>query len=60
MSGHDYRPEGYFSIIFKAVRDRFAFRNKKDVMHKALVGALADEARLKAINAGVKNIGFLS
>ena len=45
---------------FKAVRDRFAFRNKKDITHQALLTALADEARLKDCHAGVKNIGFLS
>ena len=45
---------------FKSVKDRFAFRNKKDIGHKALVMALADEARLKASHAGVRNIGFLS
>ena len=45
---------------FKVVRDRFAFRNKKDITHKALVGALADEAKVKACHAGDKNIGFLS
>ncbi|MGO8878310.1 MAG: hypothetical protein ACLPVO_01405 [Desulfomonilaceae bacterium] len=42
------------------VRDRFAFKNKKDITHKALVTALADEARRKMSHAGVKNIGFLS
>ena len=45
---------------FKSVRDRFAFRNKKDITHEAMVAALADEARLKDSHAGVKNIGFLS
>lgn len=45
---------------FKTVRDRFAFRNKKDVTHKALLMALADEARLKGCHAGVRNIVFLS
>ncbi len=45
---------------FKTVRDRFAFRNKRDLSHKDLVMALADEARLKTSHAGVKNIGFLS
>jgi AAA+ superfamily predicted ATPase len=44
---------------FKTVRDRFAFKNKKDVTHKALVSALADEARLKALHAGQTKIGFL-
>ncbi len=44
---------------FKAVRDRFAFRNKKDITHEALVSALADEARLKALHAGQTRIGFL-
>jgi DNA replication protein DnaC len=42
----------------KSVRDKFAFRNKKDITHKALVGALADEAKVKAIHAGQKSIGF--
>jgi hypothetical protein len=45
---------------FKSVRDKFAFRNKKDITHKALVVALADEARVKECHAGQKNIGFLS
>ena len=45
---------------FKSVRDRFAFRNKKDITHAALIAALADESRLKALHAGEKNIGFLS
>ena len=45
---------------FRVVRDRFAFRNKKDITHKTLVTALADEARLKDFHLGVKNIGFLS
>jgi SpoVK/Ycf46/Vps4 family AAA+-type ATPase len=45
---------------FKSVRDRFAFKNKKDITHKALVEALADEARIKMSHAGLKNIGFLS
>ncbi|MCL5124482.1 MAG: ATP-binding protein, partial [Deltaproteobacteria bacterium] len=44
---------------FKVVRDRFAFKNKKDVTHKALTMALADEARLKALHAGQTRIGFL-
>ncbi|MGO8878463.1 MAG: AAA family ATPase [Desulfomonilaceae bacterium] len=44
---------------FKVVRDRFAFKNKKDVTHKALITALADEARLKALHAGQTRIGFL-
>jgi transitional endoplasmic reticulum ATPase len=43
---------------FKSVRDKFAFRNRKDITHKALVDALADEAKVKAIHAGEKNIGF--
>ena len=45
---------------FKSVRDRFAFRNKKDITHEAMVASLADEARLKDCHAGVRNIGFLS
>ena len=45
---------------FKSVRDRFRFRNKKDITHEALVGALADEARVKGFHAGQKSIGFLS
>jgi AAA+ superfamily predicted ATPase len=44
---------------FTVVRDRFAFRNKKDITHRTLVEALADEASLKALHAGEKNIGFL-
>ncbi len=45
---------------FKVVRDRFAFRNKRNITRHALVTALEEEARLKACHAGVKNIGFLS
>ena len=43
---------------FKVVRDRFTFKNKKDITHKSLVMALADEARLKAFHAGQTHIGF--
>ena len=43
---------------FKTVRDMFAFR--KDITHKDLVMALADEARLKDHHAGIKNIGFVA
>jgi len=43
---------------FKTVRDRFAFR--KNITHKDLVMALADESRLKASHAGYKTIGFVS
>jgi hypothetical protein len=43
---------------FKTVRDMFAFR--KNITHKDLVMALADEARLKASHAGIKNIGFVA
>jgi transitional endoplasmic reticulum ATPase len=45
---------------FKVVRDRFAFRNKRDITHNILITALEGEARLKASHEGVKNIGFLS
>jgi transitional endoplasmic reticulum ATPase len=45
---------------FKVVRDRFAFRNKRDITHHALVTALEEEARLKDCHAGLRNIGFLS
>jgi SpoVK/Ycf46/Vps4 family AAA+-type ATPase len=44
---------------FKVVRDRFAFRNKRDITHQALLTALEEEARIKACHEGVKNIGFL-
>ncbi|MCL5124488.1 MAG: ATP-binding protein [Deltaproteobacteria bacterium] len=44
---------------FKVVRDKFRFRNKKEVTHEALVSALADEARVKALHAGQTRIGFL-
>ena len=43
---------------FKVVRERFTFKNKKDVTHNALVSALANEARLKALHAGQTHIGF--
>jgi AAA+ superfamily predicted ATPase len=45
---------------FKSVRDKFAFRNKKDITHNAMVGALADESRVNLCHGGLKNIGFLS
>jgi ATPase family associated with various cellular activities (AAA) len=45
---------------FKVVRDRFAFRNKRDITHKMVLTALEDESRLKDHHAGIKNIGFLS
>ncbi|MGO9738831.1 MAG: hypothetical protein ACLPVO_15570 [Desulfomonilaceae bacterium] len=45
---------------FKSVRDKFRFRNKKEVTHEALVAALADEARLKELRAGQTSIGFLT
>ncbi len=45
---------------FKTVRDKFRFRNKRDLTHKAVITALQEEARLKDCHAGVKNIGFLS
>ena len=38
---------------------RFEFKNKKDVTHKSLTMALADESRLKALHAGQTKIGFL-
>jgi SpoVK/Ycf46/Vps4 family AAA+-type ATPase len=44
---------------FKSVRDRFAFRNKQDITHEALIAALADEARVKALHAGQTRIGFV-
>jgi SpoVK/Ycf46/Vps4 family AAA+-type ATPase len=44
---------------FKSVRDRFAFRNKKDLTHEALIAALADEARVKGLHAGQTRIGFV-
>ncbi len=53
------RLSGLTPSDFKVVRDRFAFKNKKDVTHKALLSALADEARLKAVHAGQTRIGFL-
>ena len=45
---------------FKSVRDKFRFRNKRDLTHKAVITALQEEAGLKDCHAGVKNIGFLS
>jgi hypothetical protein len=44
---------------FKVVRDRFAFRNERDITHNILITALQEEARLKTSHAGVKSIGFL-
>ena len=43
---------------FKSVRDRFRFRNKKEVTHKALVAALENESRLKMVHSGQKSVGF--
>lgn len=45
---------------FKAVRDRFAFKDVTEVSHHALVQALREEERIKALHAGEKAIGFLS
>ena len=45
---------------FKTVRDRFAFRNEIDITHESVMSALAEESRIKACHAGVKNVGFLS
>jgi len=43
---------------FKTVRDRFAFYPKKERTHRALVAALAEEARVKRLHSGDKEIGF--
>ncbi len=43
---------------FKIVRDRFSFYSPEKLSHRALVNALADEARIKNVNAGDKIIGF--
>jgi len=43
---------------FKLVRDRFVFKKKKDISHKAILDALKEEMKLKALHAGTKNIGF--
>jgi len=43
---------------FKTVRDRFAFYPKKERTHRVLVAALADEARVKRLHSGDKEIGF--
>ena len=45
---------------FNVVGDRFAFRNERDLSHKAVITSVQEEARLKDCHAGVKNIGFLS
>ncbi|MCL5124573.1 MAG: hypothetical protein M1511_08770, partial [Deltaproteobacteria bacterium] len=38
--------------------DTFAFRHKRDITYRALISAWADEAMLKASQAGVKNVVF--
>jgi len=43
---------------FKTVRDRFAFYPKKERTHRALVAALAEEAKVKRLHSGDKEIGF--
>ncbi len=45
---------------FKAVRDRFAFRDSSEVTHQDLVNALRQEERIKALHAGEKALGFLA
>ena len=40
------------------VSDRFVFKNKKDITHNALVSALSDEARLKALTQGKRISAF--
>ena len=45
---------------FKVVRDKFVFRNKRDITHEMVLTALEDESLLKDHHAGVRNIGFLT
>ena len=43
---------------FKVVRDRFSFYPKDEVNHGVLVLALMEEAKIKAIQKGKKELGF--
>lgn len=43
---------------FKVVKSRFAFKAQEEVSHKALIGALKEEAKVKEIHSGKKAVGF--
>jgi len=43
---------------FKVVRDRYSFYPKDEVNHGVLVQALMEEAKIKAIQKGKKELGF--
>jgi transitional endoplasmic reticulum ATPase len=45
---------------FKTVKDRFVFREREDITHEALLAALREEERIKAVHAGEKSIGFMA
>ena len=43
---------------FKVVRDRFSFHPPEELTHQVLIQALKEEARVKNIHGGGKQIGF--
>ncbi len=43
---------------FKVVRDKNSFHRPEDLDHQVLVQALREEARIKKLHGGKKNIGF--
>jgi hypothetical protein len=45
---------------FKTVRDKYVFRELNDITHEALLAALKEEEKFKALHAGEKSIGFLA
>ena len=45
---------------FKTVRDRFAFRNKKDITHEILVSALGGRIQVKDVSLRTKEYRFLT
>jgi SpoVK/Ycf46/Vps4 family AAA+-type ATPase len=45
---------------FKAVRDRFVFRDKRHVTHSSLLAALRQESDIKAAHTGERSIGFIT
>lgn len=45
---------------FKTVRDKYVFRDPNEITHEALLAALKDEEKFKALHAGEKSIGFVA
>ncbi len=43
---------------FKVVLTKHRFKARDQVSHKALIAALREEARVKAVHAGRKAVGF--